>query len=58
MRFMAKERLFWAEVLTIRGSASPLIMPRALLIGLFALLVTAVHIDARLPDLGRQTTSL
>ena len=56
MKFAEKERLFWAEVLTIRGSASPLIVPRALLIGLFALIVTAVDIDARLPKLGIDIT--
>jgi putative membrane protein len=52
MNYAEKERLFWSEALTINGSALPLIVPRALLIGLFALVVTAVDLDARLPNLG------
>jgi putative membrane protein len=56
MRFAEKERLFWAEVLTIAGSALPLVMPRGLLIGLFALVVTAVDRSAHLPNLGIDIT--
>jgi putative membrane protein len=51
MSFMEKERRFWAEALTIVGSAIPLVMPRALLFGLFALVVTAVDLSAHLPEL-------
>ena len=56
MKFAEKERLFWSEALTIRGSALPLILPRALVIGLFALVVTVVDIDTRLPNLGIEVT--
>jgi putative membrane protein len=56
MKFVEKERLFWAEAMTIVGSALPLVMPRAAVIGLFALLVTAIDIDARLPALGIDVT--
>jgi putative membrane protein len=56
MKFAEKERLFWSEALTIRGSALPLIVPRALLIGLFALVITAIDLDARLPKLGVEIT--
>ncbi len=56
MKFLQKERLFWAEALTIVGSAMPLVMPRALLFGLFALAVTAVHFNTKLPDLNIDIT--
>jgi putative membrane protein len=56
MKFAEKERLFWSEALTIRGSALPLVVPRALLIGLFALVVTVIDLDARLPNLGIEIT--
>src|SRR5207253_1018701 len=42
MRIAEKEWLFWTEALTVTGSALPLVLPRALVIGLFATLVTAV----------------
>jgi putative membrane protein len=58
MKFAEKERLFWTEALTVGGSALPLVMPRALLFGLFALLITAVHIDVRLPSLGIEITPI
>ena len=41
-----------AEALAIAGSALPMILPRALLFGLFALAVTAVHFDTRLLVVG------
>jgi putative membrane protein len=56
MKFLEKERLFWAESLTIAGSALPLILPRALLFGLFALAVTVVHFDEDLPALNLEIT--
>ncbi len=56
MKFLQKERLFWAEALTIAGSSMPLILPRALLFGLFALAVTAVHFDPRFPQLNIEVT--
>jgi putative membrane protein len=56
MKFMEKERRFWAEALTVAGSAMPLVMPRALLFGLFALAVTAVDLNAHLPDLNIDIT--
>jgi ion channel-forming bestrophin family protein len=56
MGFLEKERQFWAEALAIAGSALPMILPRALLFGLFALAVTAVHFDTRLPELNIELT--
>jgi ion channel-forming bestrophin family protein len=56
MSFLKKEREFWSEALTIAGSALPMILPRALLFGLFALAVTAVHFDTRLPELNIELT--
>ena len=56
MSFLEKERQFWAEALAIAGSALPMILPRALLFGLFALAVTAVHFDTRLPELNIELT--
>jgi ion channel-forming bestrophin family protein len=52
MSFLRKEQQFWTEALAIAGSALPMILPRALLFGLFALAVTAVHFDTRLPELN------
>src|SRR4051812_24463339 len=49
MSFLRKERLFWTESLAIAGSASPLIIPRVLLFGLFALAVTVVHFEEGWP---------
>src|SRR5262249_32121938 len=56
MKFVEKERLFWAETLAIAGSALPLVLPRALLFGLYALVVTAVDLNADLPDLNIEIT--
>jgi putative membrane protein len=56
MGFWAKERRFWAEAVAIAGSATPLILPRALLFGLFAVVVTAVDLNADLPDLSVEIT--
>ncbi len=56
MSFLRKEQLFWTEALAIAGSALPMILPRALLFGLFALAVTAVHFDTRLPELNIELT--
>src|SRR5579885_2279582 len=56
MRFLEKERLFWAEAVTISGSALPLVLPRALFFGAFALAVTVVHLDLRHPKLGIELT--
>lgn len=56
MNFQEKERRFWAEALTIVGSALPLVLPRALLFGLFALVVTAVDRNANLPNLRIEIT--
>jgi putative membrane protein len=56
MGFLAKERRFWAEALAIAGSATPLILPRALLFGLFALAVTVIHFDEELPRLNIEIT--
>ncbi len=58
MKLPRKELEFWAEAFGFAGSALPLILPRALLIGLFALLVTAVDRHAALPDLGIEVTRL
>jgi ion channel-forming bestrophin family protein len=56
MSFLRKEQLFWTEALALAGSALPMILPRALLFGLFALAVTAVHFDTRLPELNIELT--
>jgi len=56
MKFLEKERRFWAEALAIAGSATPLILPRALLFGLYALAVTVVDLSADLPDLNIEIT--
>jgi putative membrane protein len=56
MKFLEKERLFWAEALTIAGSALPLILPRSLLFGLFALAVTVAHFDDDLPSMNIEIT--
>ena len=56
MRFLEKERLFWTEALTIAGSASPLVLPRALLFGLLALAVTVVHLEPMYPKLSIDLT--
>jgi putative membrane protein len=56
MSFLRKEQQFWTEALAIAGSALPMILPRALLFGLFALAVTAVHFDTRLPELNIELT--
>jgi ion channel-forming bestrophin family protein len=56
MKFLEKERLFWTEALTVTGSALPLVTPRALLFGVFALAVTAVHFHPRLPQLNIELT--
>ena len=56
MGFLAKERRFWADAVAIAGSATPLILPRALLFGLFALVVTAVDLNANLPELNVEIT--
>jgi putative membrane protein len=56
MKFADKERLFWTEVFNLRESAMPLILPRALLIGLFALLVTAIDRNSQLSDLSFEIT--
>ena len=56
MRFVEKERRFWGDALAIAGSALPLVLPRALFFGLFALIVTAVDLSANLPDLMIEIT--
>ena len=56
MSFLEKERRFWAEALAIAGSALPLVLPLRLLFGLFALAVTAVDLNAALPDLNIEIT--
>jgi putative membrane protein len=56
MKFLASERHFWAEALAIAGSATPLILPRALLFGLYAAAVTTVDLSADLPDLNIEIT--
>lgn len=56
MSFPRKERLFWTDALTVAGSSLPLVLPRALLFALFALAVTVVHFDTRLPDLNIELT--
>jgi putative membrane protein len=56
MKLLEKERLFWAEALTIAGSALPLILPRTLLLGLYATAVTAVDLNADLPELSIEIT--
>jgi ion channel-forming bestrophin family protein len=56
MKFLEKERLFWAEALAVVGSALPLVLPRALVFGLLALAATAVHFDDRLPQLNIELT--
>src|SRR5947209_4048586 len=47
---------FWTEALTVGGSALPLVLPRALVIGLFAALVTAVDLNVELPSVGIEIT--
>lgn len=56
MSFLSKERLFWIEALTVGGSSLPLVLPRALLFALFALVVTVVHFDTSLPDVNIELT--
>jgi putative membrane protein len=56
MKFLEKERLFWTEALTIAGSALPLVLPRALLFGLFALAITVIHLDPRYLNLNIELT--
>ena len=56
MRLPRHERLFWSEAFAVTGSAMPLVLPRALLIGVFATLVTAVDRNAALPNLGIEVT--
>jgi putative membrane protein len=56
MRFLERERRFWAEALAIAGSALPMVLPRALLFGLFSLAVTAVDLSANLPDVSIEIT--
>ncbi len=56
VKFREKERLFWTEALTIAGSALPLVLPRSLVFGLFALAVAAIHLDTRLPNLDIELT--
>src|SRR5215217_5048511 len=56
MRFAQKEWLFWTETLTTTGSALPLVLPRALVFGLFAALVTAIDLHVTLPDVGIEIT--
>jgi putative membrane protein len=56
MKFWAKEYLFWTEMLTMGGSALPLILPRALLIELFALVVTIIDRSEHWPNLGIEIT--
>ncbi len=56
MSHRTKEGLFWTDTWTVTGSALPLVLPRGLLFGLFALAVTAIHFDKRLPDLNIEMT--
>lgn len=56
MRPPRQELDFWAEAFGVAGSALPLVLPRALLIAAFALVVTAVDRHAALPDLGIEVT--
>jgi putative membrane protein len=55
-RFVRAEIQFWHEALMISGSALPLVLPRALVIGLFALAVTAIDRNDRLPNLRIEIT--
>jgi hypothetical protein len=57
MGFLDKERRFWAEAPAVAGSALPVVLPRATLFGLFAPAVTAVDLEADLPDLNIEITS-
>lgn len=56
MSFLMKERLFWCEAISVAGSAMPLVTPRALMFGLFALAVTLIHLDPRLPGVSIDLT--
>jgi putative membrane protein len=56
MNFAEKERLFWSEAFAIVGSALPLVLSRTLLFGLFAALVTEVHLGAHIPNIGIEIT--
>lgn len=56
MDFWQKERRFWAEALAVSGSALPLVLPRALSFGLFALAVTSIDLSADLSDLNVDIT--
>lgn len=52
MRLARKDQLFWAEMWNFSGSALPLIVGRALLMGLLALLVTVIDRNSRLSSLS------
>ena len=56
MPIAADDENFWSEAFQMSGSAIPLILPRALWVGVFALLVTAVDRNARLPNVGIEIT--
>ncbi len=56
MSRVRKELDFWAVLFGFRGSALPQVLPHALFFTLFAVLVTAVHLNEALPDLGVEVT--
>lgn len=55
-RFVSAESRFWTDALRADGSALLLILPRAVLIALFATAVTAVDRNASLPNVGIEIT--
>jgi len=56
MKLPRREPQFWSEAFTFQGSATPLVLPRAVLIGLFALIVTAIDRNSPVPTIGVEIT--
>ena len=56
MKLPSGEPQFWVDAFRLQGSATPLILPRAVLIGLFALVVTAIDRNADFPSVGMEIT--
>jgi putative membrane protein len=56
MGIMSKEPQFWADAFRLSGSATPLVLPRAAFVALFAVVVTAVDRNASVPNVGIEIT--
>lgn len=56
MKLARKEPQFWAEAFYFQGSATPLVLPRAVLVTLFALIVTAIDRNLEVPTIGIEIT--